>query len=116
MLCLVFSLTPGFSGVFEVPACLQTVSTVYCGVRGIDDQTGQIDGAAASPSLHDEGVGRGPGRGETLENIDPKPTPLFQSTPLPGSSLALSPLRRERELALQCRPSCGLLGNSAENR
>src|SRR6266851_9880965 len=59
-------------------------AVIHLRVRRTDCKAGQTDGAAAAPSPHDGGVGRGPGRGESPENIGQKVTPLFQSTPLPS--------------------------------
>src|SRR5438477_8660272 len=69
--------------------------------------------SASSPSLHDGGVERGTGRGEALQTLPRFAHCLFED-PL---SLALSPLRRERESAPQCRLSCEPpcnCGNAAE--
>src|SRR3989442_7167685 len=62
-------------------------------------------GALSSPSPREERAGRGPGRGESLENIARKRSRISQA-PL---SLTLSPLRGEREFVSRCRPPCDLM-------
>ena len=69
------------------------------------DQGWGRGGASSSPSPREERVGRGLGRGESLENIAWKRSRI----PKAPLSLTLSPLRREREFVSQCRPSCDLL-------